>query len=142
MFPLGCACAHTGREMSAHKKTWSAHKFSFKKISLHIFYTWRSKNRRALVKCCTRKILCTQTDFKKLKGALMFTRMDISTQNFLHKDTSSYSHRLGRLIAWRTWSSTKFKQIHYRRGANARGQRKTKKSCDYKTAVFILSKHG
>src|SRR6218665_3053203 len=33
MFPLSCACVrtHIGREMSAHKKTWSAHKFSFKK---------------------------------------------------------------------------------------------------------------
>jgi len=31
MFPLSCACvrAHTGREMSAHKETWSAHKFYF-----------------------------------------------------------------------------------------------------------------
>jgi len=28
IFSLGCACVrtHTGREMSAHKKTWSAHK--------------------------------------------------------------------------------------------------------------------
>ena len=33
MFPLNCVCvhAHTGRDMSTHKKTWSAHKFSFKK---------------------------------------------------------------------------------------------------------------
>jgi len=40
MFPLSCAraCAHTGREMSTHKKTWSAHKFSCKKSVLHIFY--------------------------------------------------------------------------------------------------------
>jgi len=26
-----CAGAHTGREMSAHKKTWITHKFSLKK---------------------------------------------------------------------------------------------------------------
>jgi len=33
------AQAHTGREMSAHKKTWSAHKFSFKKmVFAHISY--------------------------------------------------------------------------------------------------------
>jgi len=33
MFPLSCAreCAHTGRETSAHKKTWSAHKYSLQK---------------------------------------------------------------------------------------------------------------
>ena len=32
MFPLSCAhvLAHTGHEISAHKKTWSTHKFSFK----------------------------------------------------------------------------------------------------------------
>jgi len=34
MFPLSCVRvrAHTGREMSTQKKTWSAHKFSFKKM--------------------------------------------------------------------------------------------------------------
>jgi len=32
MFPLSCVRAHTGREMSAHKKTWSTHKFSFEKM--------------------------------------------------------------------------------------------------------------
>src|SRR6218665_2774375 len=41
MFPLGCANAHTGREMSAHRKTWSVHKFSFKKCFcthfIHVF---------------------------------------------------------------------------------------------------------
>ena len=33
MFPLSCAHvrAHTGRETSAHKKTWSAHRISFQK---------------------------------------------------------------------------------------------------------------
>jgi len=33
MFPLSCehVRVHAGREMSAHKKTWRAHKFSFKK---------------------------------------------------------------------------------------------------------------
>jgi len=37
MFPL--SYAHTGRDMSAHKKTWSAHKFSFKKcVFAHISY--------------------------------------------------------------------------------------------------------
>ena len=32
MFPLSCARvrAHTGHEMSAHEKTWSTHKFSYK----------------------------------------------------------------------------------------------------------------
>jgi len=33
MFPLSCARAraYTGRETSAHKQTWSAHKISFEK---------------------------------------------------------------------------------------------------------------
>ena len=41
MFPLSCACvrAHTGREMSAHKKTWDGHKSSFKKCFFaHLTY--------------------------------------------------------------------------------------------------------
>src|SRR6218665_944828 len=41
MFHLSSARvhAHTGREMSTHKKTWSTHKFSFPKLFLHIFHT-------------------------------------------------------------------------------------------------------
>jgi len=49
MFPLSCARvhAHTGRETSAHKKTWSAQKISFQKwlciYFLHIVtYTVKS----------------------------------------------------------------------------------------------------
>jgi len=40
MFPLSCVRVHghTRREMSAHKKTWSAQKFSFKKFFAHISY--------------------------------------------------------------------------------------------------------
>jgi len=40
MFPLSCARVHmhTGREMSAHKKTWGTHKFFFKKCFAHISY--------------------------------------------------------------------------------------------------------
>ena|SRR6218665_1279360 len=40
MFPLSCArvSAHIGRENSAHKKTWSAHTFSFKNVLAHISY--------------------------------------------------------------------------------------------------------
>ena len=36
MFPLSCVsvCVHTGHEISAHKKTWSAHKWF-----LQIFHT-------------------------------------------------------------------------------------------------------
>jgi len=30
--------SHTSHEMSSHKKTWSAHTFSFKQCFLHIFY--------------------------------------------------------------------------------------------------------
>src|SRR6218665_342203 len=39
MFPLSCAHvrAHTGCEMSAHRKTLSAHKFSFKNVSYKYF---------------------------------------------------------------------------------------------------------
>jgi len=33
-----CVRAHTGRETSAHKKTWSTHKFSFKIVFAHISY--------------------------------------------------------------------------------------------------------
>src|SRR6218665_850697 len=41
-----CACARTQvRETSAHKKTWSAHKCSFQKCSLHTFHTRHSKFR-------------------------------------------------------------------------------------------------
>jgi len=36
MFPLSCARVRTGREMIAHKKTWSAHEFSLKVGVLHI----------------------------------------------------------------------------------------------------------
>jgi len=38
MFPLSCARMHmhTGREMSAHKKTGSAYKFSFTNVFAHI----------------------------------------------------------------------------------------------------------
>jgi len=45
MFPLSCVPvrAHTGREMSAHKKTWSTHTFFFKNGVLPIFPTFRSK---------------------------------------------------------------------------------------------------
>ena len=35
MFPLSFAFVHTGREMSAQKKTWSTHKFSFKIFLAH-----------------------------------------------------------------------------------------------------------
>jgi len=40
MFSLSCVHvhAHTGREMSAHKKTWSAHKFYLKNVLAHISY--------------------------------------------------------------------------------------------------------
>jgi len=31
--------AHTGRETSAHKKTWSTHKYSFQKCFAPISYT-------------------------------------------------------------------------------------------------------
>jgi len=41
MFPLSCAHvrAHAGHETSTHKKTWSAHKYSFRKCFSHISYT-------------------------------------------------------------------------------------------------------
>jgi len=40
MFALSCARVrtHTSREMSTRKKTWSAHKFSFKNVFAHISY--------------------------------------------------------------------------------------------------------
>jgi len=45
MFPLSCVRvrAHTSHDMSAHKKTWSTYKFSFKNAFLHTFHTWRFK---------------------------------------------------------------------------------------------------
>jgi len=48
MFPLSCACVrdHKDREMNAHKKTWSAHKFFSKKIAFcALFQTYRSKRK-------------------------------------------------------------------------------------------------
>jgi len=59
MFPLRCARrvrAHTGREMSAHKKTWRAHKCSFQKWFC-TFHTRHSKFRWLQVQCCTKEIL-------------------------------------------------------------------------------------
>jgi len=40
MFPLSCVHVrtHTGHEMSAHKNTWSTHKFSLKNVFAHISY--------------------------------------------------------------------------------------------------------
>jgi len=55
------ACAHTGCETSAHKKTWSAHKCSLQKCVLHIFHTRLTRHsifRRVQVKCWTKEILC------------------------------------------------------------------------------------
>ena len=70
MFPLSCACVRmlSGREISAHKKTWSEHKFPFITGFLCIFHSCRSKYRRVLVKCCTQEMLCAQncTQTKKL----------------------------------------------------------------------------
>jgi len=45
MLPLSCAClrAHTGREMSAHKKTWSTHKCSLQNNFCTVFHTHHSK---------------------------------------------------------------------------------------------------
>ena len=64
-----CACMNTGCQMSAHKKTWSAHEFSFKMIFLHIFHTCRSRYRWVLLNVAHRKF-CAHTDFKKLEGTL------------------------------------------------------------------------
>src|SRR6218665_3199906 len=54
MFPLSCArvLEHTGLETSAHKKTWSAHKCSFKKCVCLLFHTRRSKYRWVQVQMC------------------------------------------------------------------------------------------
>src|SRR6218665_1131152 len=77
MFRLSSArvCAHIGRETSAHKKTWSAHKCSFQNCVLHIFHTRHSKFIRVQVKCCTKDVL--HADFKKLEGTLLLIHENI-----------------------------------------------------------------
>src|SRR6218665_4004157 len=71
MFPLSCARvhAHTGSETSAHKKTWSAHKCSLKKVFAHILYT-QFQIQTSSGKMLPKK-LYAHTDLKKLQGALL-----------------------------------------------------------------------
>jgi len=63
MFPLSCAHvrAHTGCEMSAHKKIWSTHMCSIQKWFFLIFHTHHSKFRWVQVKCCTKTFMHTPT---------------------------------------------------------------------------------
>jgi len=60
MFPLSCASVHvhTGREMSTHKKTCSAHKFSFKECVCTYFMHGMLTAGKMLH---TGNIVCTQT---------------------------------------------------------------------------------
>jgi len=68
MFSLSCARVRA-RHMSWDKKTWSAHKFSFK-MFLHIFHTCRYKYRLVLVRCCTQEIVCAHRPWK-IEGTLL-----------------------------------------------------------------------
>ena len=67
-----------GVEMSAHKKTWSAHKFPFKKcfctafihVILNIDKCWQNASHRKF---------CVHTDFNKLEGTLLWFIRQLNT---------------------------------------------------------------
>ena len=78
IFPLRCARVHTGREMSAHKKSWSAHKFSFKEcFCIHFINVVLNINRWVLVKCCTQEILCAHRR-NKIRGNIAWRVMAVA----------------------------------------------------------------
>jgi len=77
-----------GREMSAHKDTWSAHKNFFRKCT--IFLTLHSTNRFIVAICCTKKFYA-HTDFKKLEGTL-FTATLLNTHQY-----HAYSENVARI---------------------------------------------
>jgi len=77
MFSLSCARVrpHTGHEMSAHKKTWSTQKFSFK----HCFCTYFIHVILNIEKCwynVAHRTFYVHTDLKKLEGTLGIIRYD------------------------------------------------------------------
>ena len=56
-----CVHVHTVHRMSAHKKTWSTHKFSFKICFLHIFHTRLFQIQMSAGKMLhTKNVVCTQ----------------------------------------------------------------------------------
>jgi len=79
MFPLSCARVrtHTGRETSAHKKTWSAQQNFPSKKYLHIFYAHHPIYRRVLVDVAQKKFYA-HTDFIKLEGTSFSTLLKLN----------------------------------------------------------------
>jgi len=71
MFPLNCARfrAHTGRERSKRKKTWSAHKCSLEKCFAHISHV--IPNSDDFKSNVGQKKFYAHTDIKKLEGTLI-----------------------------------------------------------------------
>ena len=76
MFPLSCACVrvHTSRETSAYKRTWSAHKCSFQKCVLHIYFIYVVPNTDESWKSVAQKKFYVRTNFEKLEGTLEMSR--------------------------------------------------------------------
>src|SRR6218665_217259 len=98
MFPLSCACVHTCCEMSAHKKTWSTHKFSFKKcfcthfihVVTNIDECWYS---------VAHKRFCVPIYFKKLEGTLHLLQSNqTSSLLALHKFKTIMQNNLIRTV--------------------------------------------
>jgi len=65
--------AHTGREPSAHKKTWSAHKCSFQKLLLHIYFIPVVSNIDETWLNVAQRKFYAYTDLNKLEGTLLIT---------------------------------------------------------------------
>src|SRR6218665_2698575 len=87
MFPL--SCAQTGYEMSALKKTWSAHKWFFRKCFCTLFFTLHSTYRLIAVKCCTKEILCGHSLYK-IRGNI--GDLDLSLQGEVkYKHSENFS---------------------------------------------------
>ena len=86
-----CVRAHTGREMSAHKKTWSAQQNFPSKKFLHIFYARHPMYRRVLVNVAQKKFY-VHTDFRQLEGTLTKAVCQSVEIEFLLHDVANVSH--------------------------------------------------
>jgi len=73
MYPLSCVrvCAHTRRETSAHKKTWSAHKCSFQKCFCRCFIHVVPNTYGSRLNVAQKKFF-PHTDFEELEGTLVW----------------------------------------------------------------------
>ena len=79
MFPLRCVRvrAHKGREMSAHKKTWSAHKCSLKNAFCTYFIHVIPNTDESRSNVAQKKFYA-HTDLNKLEGTLVTVSYQMS----------------------------------------------------------------